>query len=90
MSIPIAMFFKLAPNGWNEAAMFVKLPFMHQMILTCIGTLHVIAGISKIKGNQDDPKGIVLTKKLFATVKTSNVAAFVVLHITGLFYALFW
>ena len=90
LSIPIAMYFKVAPNGWSDAALFVNIPFMHQMMLTCIGTILVIAGISKLEGNQDDPKGIVLTKKLFATDKTFNVAAFGVLLITVLLYALFW
>jgi SSS family solute:Na+ symporter len=90
LSIPIAMYFKVAPNGWSDAAMFVNLPFMHQMMLTCIGTLLVIAGISKLEGNQDDPKGIVLSKQLFATDKTFNVGAFGVLLITVLLYALFW
>jgi SSS family solute:Na+ symporter len=90
LSIPIAMYFKVAPNGWSDAALFVNLPFMHQMMLTCIGTLLVIAGISKLEGNQDDPKGIVLSKQLFATDKTFNVAAFGVLLITALLYALFW
>jgi SSS family solute:Na+ symporter len=90
LSIPIAMYFKVAPNGWSDAAMFVNIPFMHQMMLTCIGTILVIAGISKLEGNQDDPKGIVLSKQLFATNKTFNVAAFGVLLITALLYALFW
>jgi SSS family solute:Na+ symporter len=90
LSIPIAMYFKVAPNGWSDAAMFVNLPFMHQMMLTCIGTLLMIAVISKLEGNQDDPKGIVLNKQLFATDKTFNVGAFAVLLITVLLYALFW
>ena len=63
---------------------------MHQMMLTCIGTLLVIAGISKLEGNRDDPKGIVLSKQLFATDKTFNEGAFGVLLITVLLYALFW
>ena len=84
------MYFKVAPNGWSDATLFVNLPFMHQMMLTCIGTLLVIAGISKLEGNQDDPKGIVLSKQLFATDKTFNVGAFGVLLITALLYALFW
>ena len=90
LSIPIAMYFKVAPNGWSDAAMFVNIPFMHQMMLTCIGTILVIAGISKLECSQDDPKGIVLSKQLFATDKTFNVAAFGVLLITTLLYALFW
>jgi SSS family solute:Na+ symporter len=84
------MYFKVAPNGWSDAALFVNLPFMRQMMLTCIGTLLVIAGISKLEGNHDDPKGIVLSKQLFATDKTFNVGAFGVLLITALLYALFW
>jgi len=90
LSIPIAMYFKVAPNGWSDAALFVNLPFMHQMMLTCIGTVLVIACISKLEGNQDDPKGIVLSKQLFATDKTFNVGAFGVLLIIVLLYALFW
>ena len=90
LSIPMAMYFKVAPNGWSDAAMFVNLPFMHQMMLTCIGTLLVIAGISKLEGNKDDPKGIELSKQLFTTDKTFNVGAFGVLLITVLLYALFW
>ena len=90
LSIPMAMYFKVAPNGWSDAAVFVNLPFMHQMMLTCIGTLLLIAGISKLEGDQDNPKGIVLTKSLFATDKTFNVAAFGVLLITAFLYAFFW
>lgn len=90
LSIPIAMYFKIAPNGWSDAAIFVNLPFMHQMMLTCIGTLLIIAGISKLEGNQNDPKGIALSKELFATNKTFNVAAFGVLLITAFLYALLW
>ncbi len=65
LSIPMAMYFKVAPNGWSDAALFVNLPFMHQMMLTCIGTLFVIAGISKLDGNHDNPKGILLSKQVF-------------------------
>ncbi len=90
LSIPIAMYFKIAPNGWSDAAIFVNLPFMHQMMLTCIGTLLIIDGISKLEGNQNDPKGIALSKELFATNKTFNVAAFGVLLITAFLYALLW
>ena len=48
--------------------------------------------ISKLEGNYDDPKGIVLSKKLFETDKTFKfkVGAFGVILITVLLYALFW
>tara|TARA_B100001063_G_scaffold240143_1_gene264714 strand:+ start:5177 stop:6865 length:1689 start_codon:yes stop_codon:yes gene_type:complete len=90
LSIPIAMYFKVAPNGWSDSMIFLNLPFMHQMMLTCLGTLFVIFIISNIENKGDDPKGIVLSKKLFETDKTFNLAAFAVLLITALLYALFW
>ena len=90
LSIPIAMYFKVAPKGWSDASIFVELPFMHQMGYTCIATLAIIAVISYIEGNQDDPKGINLTKKLFATNTTFNIGAFSVLLITTFLYAMFW
>ena len=90
LSIPIAMYFKVAPNGWSDSIIFLNLPFMHQMMLTCLGTLFVIYIISGIENKGDDPKGITLSKKLFETDKTFNLAAFAVLLITALLYALFW
>ena len=90
LSIPIAMYFKVAPKGWSDASIFVELPFMHQMGYTCIATLAIIAIISYIEGNQDDLKGINLTKKLFATNNTFNIGAFSVLLITVFLYAMFW
>ncbi len=90
LSIPIAMYFKVAPNGWSDSMIFLNLPFMHQMMLTCLGTLFVIFIISNVENKGDDPKGIVLSKKLFETDKTFNLAAFAVLLITALLYALFW
>ena len=90
LSVPIAMYFKVAPNGWSDASIFVNIPFMNQMLATCIGTLLIIALISYFEGNEDDPKGIVLTKKLFATSSTFNLAAFGVMLITAMLYAIFW
>ncbi|MEL0245101.1 MAG: sodium/sugar symporter [Flavobacteriaceae bacterium] len=89
-SVPIAMYFKVAPNGWSDSIFFMNLPFMHQMMLTCLGTLLVIYIISNLENKGDDPKGITLSKKLFETDKTFNVAAFSVMLITALLYALFW
>ena len=76
LSIPIAMYFKVAPNSWSDSMIFLNLPFMHQMMLTCLGTLFVIFIISNVENKGDDPKGIVLSKKLFETDKTFNLAAF--------------
>ena len=90
LSIPIAMYFKVAPKGWSDASVFVELPFMHQMGYTCIATLAIIALISYLDGNKDDSKGINLTKKLFATNNTFNIGAFSVVLITAFLYAMFW
>src|SRR5690606_15000600 len=39
-SIPIAMYFKVGPNGWLSdsaiSGLFVTLPFLHQMMITAI------------------------------------------------------
>ena len=90
LSIPIAMYFKVAPKGWSDASIFVELPFMHQMGYTCLVTLTLIAFISYLDGNKDDSKGINLTKKLFATNNTFNIGAFSVVLITAFLYAMFW
>ena len=85
LSIPIAMYFKLAPDNW----MFVNIPFMHQMLITCIGTLLIIYSISYIEGNKDNPKAIILSKELFKTSISFNISAFIVLLITVFLYAFF-
>ena len=90
LSIPIAMYFKVAQKGWSDASIFVELPFMHQMGYTCLVTLALIALISYLDGNKDDSKGINLTKKLFATNNTFNIGAFSVVLITAFLYAMFW
>ena len=90
LSIPIAMYLKVAPKGWSNASIFIDLPFMNQMMITCIATILIIAGISYLEGNKTDSKGINLSKKLFATSPTFNIAAFSVLMITSFIYAIFW
>ena len=90
LSIPIAMYFKVAPNGWSQSILFIELPFMHQMMLTFVGTLLIIIGVSALEGNQVNDKSIVLSKKLFSTDRYFNIGAFGVLLVTALLYALFW
>ena len=90
-SIPIAMYFKVGPNGWSSLSIFNHdIPFMNQMLITCIATMFIIFIVSKIEGNQDDPKGIVITKKLFSTSPAFNISAFAVCIITAFLYAFFW
>ncbi|MBT5698859.1 MAG: sodium/solute symporter [Flavobacteriales bacterium] len=85
LSIPIAMYFKLSPESW----MFVNIPFMHQMLITCIGTILIIYAISYLEGNKNNPKAIILSKELFSTSSSFNISAFLVLLITVFLYAFF-
>jgi len=85
LSIPIAMYFKIAPDSW----FFVNIPFMHQMLITCLGTIFIIYVISFIEGNKDNPKAIHLSKDLFKTSTSFNISAFVVLLITVFLYSFF-
>ena len=85
ISIPIAMYFKIAPDSW----FIVNIPFMHQMLITCLGTIFIIFAISYVEGNKDSPKAIHLSKELFKTSTTFNISAFVVLLITVFLYSFF-
>ena len=85
LSIPIAMYFKVAPESW----MFVNIPFMNQMLITCIGTILIIYAISYLEGNKNNPKAIILSKELFSTSSSFNISAFLVLLITVFLYAFF-
>ncbi len=95
LSIPIALYFKVGPNGWAEGTalenIFVVLPFMQQMFITCLLTIAVIAIISYLeKRGAPDKKGIILTKKLFETDPVFNISAVVISVILVGLYALFW
>lgn len=91
LSIPIAMYFKIGPKGWIESAVFVDIPFLHQMGLTCLLTMLVIALISYKDGKgAEDEKGIALTKGLFDTSPVFNITAFAVSIIVVALYALLW
>ncbi len=91
LSIPIAMYFKVAPNEWSDAGIFVTLPFLHQMMITCIASIIIIMLISHLEsGGKDNARGIILSKKLFETSPTFNISATVILVILVVLYALFW
>ncbi|MGR3811669.1 sodium/sugar symporter [Jiulongibacter sp. NS-SX5] len=91
LSIPIAMYFKVAPNGWSDSAFFVDIPFMHQMGLTALGSLLVIIILSYIENKEsDDHKAIQLVKGVFDTNATFNIAAFTISILVAALYALFW
>ena len=90
-SIPIAMYFKVAPKGWSTSSFFVDVPFMDQMGYTLLLTMGVIALVSFVQHKgADDKKGIPITKALFKTSPVFNIGAFAVLLILTVLYALFW
>lgn len=91
LSIPIALYFKVAPNGWSDSAFFVELPFMHQMMWTWLSTMAIMAAISYGENRgAAHKKGIPLSKELFATSRSFNISAVVIGLILVVLYALFW
>ncbi len=91
LSIPIALYFKVAPNGWSESPFFLNIPFMNQMFWTGVLSILIIAGVSWIEGKgQDHAKGIPLTKKLFETSPAFNISAVIICLILAFLYAFFW
>lgn len=90
-SIPIAMYFKVAPKGWSASPIFVDVPFMDQMGYTLLLTMMVIiiSSLVQHKGKDDD-KGIPITKQLFKTSPLFNIGAFAVMLILVVLYATFW
>lgn len=91
ISIPIAMYFKVAPKGWSTSAFFVDIPFLDQMGYTAILTMIVIGIVSWVQHNgEDDEKDIPLTKQLFKTSPIFNIGAFAVMIILVALYSLFW
>ena len=91
VSIPIALYFKVAPNDWISSSLFVDVPFMNQMGYTAILTMIVIviASLIQHKG-KDDEKGIPITKELFKTSPLFNIGAFAIMIILVALYALLW
>ena len=90
-SIPIALYFKVAPKGWSTSAIFVDLPWMDQMGYTAVLTMIVIAVASYIQHNgADDEKAITIKKELFKTSPLYNIGAFAIMIILVVLYSLFW
>ncbi len=91
LSVPIAVYFKVAPKGWSDAAIFIDLPFMDQMFWTWILSMLIIVVMSYLEtGGVDQEKGIDTSKSLFATGKAFNISATIVCIILFLLYYIFW
>ncbi|HRJ31270.1 MAG TPA: sodium/sugar symporter [Cyclobacteriaceae bacterium] len=90
-SIPIALYFKVAPNGWSDSALFVTLPFLHQMMFTAVLSFLIIVVISYLEGKgKVNEKGINLTAELFKTSPAFNIGATIVMIVCAILYAVFW
>lgn len=91
ISIPIALYFKVGPNGWVDSPFFVTWPFMHQMMATWILTMIIMVVISYAEtGGEIQEKSIKLTKGLFKTGPVFNICSFAIILILAMLYALFW
>ena len=81
-SIPVALALKLLP---------LEMPFLDQMMYTCIITIVLIVGVSLSTGDgDDDKKAIPLLKETFVTNNSFNFSAMAILLIVAVLYALFW
>lgn len=90
-SIPIAMYFKVAPKGWSTNSLFVDLPWMDQMGYTAVLTIIIIVSTSLLQHKgQDDKKGIPISKQLFKTNPLFNIGSFAIMIILVAIYAVFW
>lgn len=69
----------------------IDLPFMHQMGLTCLFTMAVIAVVSFLElGKKDDPKGIEISAGMFKTDSVFNIVAYAICIILVGLYVIFW
>ena len=90
-SIPIAMYFKVAPKGWSSSNFFIDVPFLDQMGYTAILTMVVIVLVSYIQNKgAKDSKAIEITKSTFKTSGIFNIASFAIMLILVALYAFFW
>lgn len=82
ISIPVALLLK-SPS--------LEMPWMDQMFYTCLITMAVIVMVSlSTNKNDDDPKAIKLTSKIFKTDHVFNISAYVILIVLAFLYTVFW
>ena len=91
-SIPIAMYFKVAPKGWSNNSFFLNdIPFLDQMGYTALITMVVIVIASHVQNRgKKDIKGIEFSKETFKTSPLFNVISFAIMLILTALYAIFW
>jgi SSS family solute:Na+ symporter len=81
-SIPVALALKFLP---------IQMPFLDQMMYTCIITIVIILGVSLSTGNEDDNhKSIPLIGNTFSTTKGFNISAYAICIVLVVLYSVFW
>ncbi|MFP4557362.1 MAG: sodium/sugar symporter [Bacteroidales bacterium] len=95
LSIPIAVYFKVGPNGWADGTsienLFIVMPFMKQMMATCLISLGLISLFSYVDNKgANDSKGIILSRQLFETSRKFNISSLVLIVILISLYVIFW
>jgi SSS family solute:Na+ symporter len=81
-SIPVALLLKLLP---------LEMPFLDQMMYTCLITIAIIVMVSLSTAKTDeDPKAIPLPRETFKTGRNFNIAAYVIMLILTVLYAVLW
>lgn len=82
ISIPVALMLKLLP---------LQIPFLDQMMYTCLITMAVIVMVSLATSTaSEDPKAIPLSRELFKTDAKFNFAAYAVMIVLIVLYTVFW
>ena len=82
LSIPIALALKFLP---------IDMPFIDQMFYTCLLTMAIIVMVSLCTcENEDDAKAIPLTASMFQTKRDFHIAAYAILVLLVVIYAVFW
>tara|TARA_X000000950_G_scaffold152723_1_gene187750 strand:- start:884 stop:2536 length:1653 start_codon:yes stop_codon:yes gene_type:complete len=90
-SIPIAMYFKVAPKGWLNSPLFIDVPFLDQMAYTSLLTMLVIVLVSYFQLNgKDDEKAINISKETFITSPVFNISSFAIILTLVALYSFFW
>jgi SSS family solute:Na+ symporter len=82
ISIPVALMLKTP---------YLELPWMDQMLYTFLISMVVIVFVSLSTNKlDDDTKAIVLKSNTFKTDKVFNIAAYIILILLAVLYAVFW
>lgn len=80
-SIPVALLLKFLK---------IQMPFIDQMLYTCLISIVVILCVSLTSDDKDDKKQIPLDKATFMTDNVFNIAAYGILILTAVLYVVFW